>query len=91
MKLADHSFIENKFTIYIFIDLSKTFDTVNHEIMFKNLKHYGVKQVTTSYLTNRKQCITFNQTDKSSTLQIKCGVPQGSILGPLYFLYMLTT
>ena len=93
MQLSDQlydSFNENKFTIGVFIDLSKAFDTVDHEILLKKLYHYGIRgknlQWFRSYLTNRKQFITFKENQRSETLRIKCGVPQGSILGPLLFL-----
>ena len=93
IQLADQlieSFNNNKFTIGVFIDLSKAFDTVDHQILLKKLKHYGVVGINLkwfqSYLSNRKQFIKFNQTEETNTLNIKCGVPQGSILGPLLFL-----
>ena len=93
IQLADQlieSFNNNKFTIGVFIDLSKAFDTVDHQILLKKLKHYGVVgnnlKWFQSYLSNRKQFIKFNQTEETNTLNIKCGVPQGSILGPLLFL-----
>ena len=84
------SFNDNKFTIGVFIDLSKAFDTVDHQILLGKLKHYGITGNNLkwfhSYLSNRKQFIKFNQTEESTLLNIKCGVPQGSILGPLLFL-----
>ena len=67
-----------------------TFDTVNHNILLKKLNHYGIKGSNlkrfASYLSNRKPFISFNQTEKSSDLQIEYGMPQGSILAPLLFL-----
>ena len=73
----------------IFIDLSKAFDTVNHDILLKKLKCYGIGGTTLawfkSYLSNRKQYIPSNSLPKEYC-NILCGVPQGSILGPLLFL-----
>ena len=83
------SFDQDEFTIGIFIDLSKAFDTVDHIILLKKLSFYGVKNNNLkwfkSYLCNRKQYIS---TDQGNTVMgnIVCGVPQGSILGPLLFL-----
>ena len=77
------------FAVSIFLDLSKAFDTVNHTILFSKLSHYGVRglplQWFMSYMTNREQFVSFQNTE-SSTMKITCGVPQGSILGPLIFL-----
>ena len=84
------SFNENKFTVGVFIDLSKAFDTIDHEILLHKLKHYGVNgnilKWFSNYLSNRKQYIQYDKINKTNCLNTKCGVPQGSILGPLLFL-----
>ena len=71
-----------------FLDFRKAFDTINHQILFEKLESYGVRGICLewfkSYLSNRYQCVDLDGTC-SEWLPIKCGVPQGSILGPLLF------
>jgi retron-type reverse transcriptase len=76
------------FNLVVFMDLKKPFDTVNHDILLKNLEFYGIKgqalDLLKSYLSNRHQKCQVESF--ASEHLIKCGVPQGSILGPLLFL-----
>ena len=69
--------------------MSKAFDTIDHGILIKKLEHYGVRgsvlSLLTSYLQNRKQCVSVLG-ETSESLHVIYGVPQGSCLGPLLFL-----
>ena len=83
------SFNQNKYTLVVFIDLSKAFDTVDHNILIDKLNSYGMKNNSlkwvSSYLSNRKQFMQAGAI-KTSSFDIICGVPQGSILRPLLFI-----
>ena len=91
MKLVDYikNEIDGKYThVNIYIDLSKAFDTFNFGILLHKLHYYGVTGVSfkliRSYLTNRKQYVKF-KTLEFDYMDVKSGVPQGSLLGSLLF------
>jgi hypothetical protein len=88
--------------IGIFIDLTKTYDTLNHKVFLEILSSYGIRGITNlwfeSYLTNKRQHIEMNQSDSNNVMvsryispcmEIKQVVPHRSVLGPLLFLLYL--
>ena len=92
-KIADD--LDNKHhSLGIFLDLSKAFDTLKHDILLHKLNMYGIRGLANSwiqnYLSNRKQYVAYNNSTSTHN-DIVCGVPQGSILGPFYFFYTLMT
>ena len=86
---------EGLYTLALFIDLSKAFDTVDHEVLLNKLDKYGIRGVVNkwfrSYLTDRKMRVkcTISSTGKCESSEYRSltyGAPQGSCLGPLIFL-----
>ena len=87
LKLVDHLISQ-----LLYIDLSKAFNTLDHQILLSKLEYYGVtgtaNTLFSNYLCNREQYVEYNGV-KSNTLNISTGVPQGSILGLLlFFIYI---
>ena len=84
------AFEKNEYTLRVFIDLSKAFDAVDHSILLRKLELYGITGRNyawiKSYLSNRLQYIQVDEYCRAEYCVVKCGVPQGSILGPLLFL-----
>lgn len=77
------------YTEVLFVDFKNAFNLVNHNIKLKRLSLQGASyDFIKSYLSNRTQHVQIKDTLSNST-EIKCGVPQGSILGPLFFLIFL--
>ncbi|PNF17023.1 hypothetical protein B7P43_G02754 [Cryptotermes secundus] len=95
--------LDNKqFAFGIFLDLSKAFDVINHNLLLAKLELYGLRGIAhawmRSYLTDRTQFVEIHHMDQktfkiktltSSLKAIKHGVPQGSVLGPLLFLLFI--
>lgn len=82
-----------KFSLVVYLDLSKAFDTVDHNILLEKLYRYGIRGVShnwfKNYLYEREQIVKINKDNKitlSDKSMVLTGVPQGSVLGPLLFL-----
>lgn len=75
-----------------FCDLSKAFDCVNHKLLLYKLEILGFQNsglsILRSFLEHRKQIVCINE-DRSNVADVLCGVPQGSVLGPLLFVIMI--
>ena len=84
-----NSLENNEIPCSIFLDTSKAFDTIDHKILLNKLYMYGIRGIThnwlKNYLSERYHYVSINNCS-SSLQKIKCGVPQGSILGPILFL-----
>ena len=82
-------FERGEYCSVMFLDLSKAFDCVSHELLVRKLYMYNVLpnsvKLITSYLSNRYQCVNYNK-EESALGSLMSGVPQGSILGPVLFL-----
>ena len=80
---------DGEYCLGVFIDFKKAFDTVDHSILLGKLEHLGIRglplELIRSYLSNRKQYVVFGDSE-SPQRDVSVGVPQGSILGPLFFL-----
>ena len=89
LETIEQALEKDEFAIEIFCDLSKAFDTLNHDVLLEKLHHYGIRGTANkwlkSYLSNRVQYVEWHNC-KSGRLPITVGVPQGSIWGPLLFL-----
>ena len=80
----------NEYSCCVFLDLTKAFDTVDHNILIKKLEtNFEIRgaplNLIENYLQNRHQYVKISNS-KSNLARISCGVPQGSSLGPLFFL-----
>ena len=93
-----HGFENNMLTVGVFLDLKKAFDTVNHDILIDKMSFYGFRgnalSWIKSYLSERSQYVEINNVQLTMfnlhLKTIKCGVPQGSVLGPLLFLVFIS-
>ena len=83
-----HNMDKNHCPVNIYLDFSKAFDGLIYDILLSKLKYYGIQenalQLLISYLKDRSQYVQLDNVESSSHAVI-CGIPQGSVLGPLLF------
>ena len=93
VKNVIENYESKRLTESVFLDLSKAFDTINHEILMKKLYHYGIRGVALewfrNYLLNRQQYVSINGTN-SVNQTVHYGVPQGSVHICLYYIPMIS-
>ena len=86
-----HSFNKGMFTIGMFLDMTKAFDSIKHETLLYKLQNYGIRGTVfnwlKSYLSNRKLQVKFKNT-LSDQYTVDFGIPQGSVLGPLLYIVL---
>ena len=85
--------LDNKNNVIgVFLDLKKAFDVIDHSILLQKLEHYGIRdrmyKLISSYLENRKQYVKIGDFNSDYVINT-AGVPQGSVLGPFFFIIYL--
>src|SRR5437899_9310706 len=87
--MIQHELYTNNYVLGVFMDLQKTFDTIDYNILSRKLEHYGFRGLSLSwfksYLEGRSQYTVIGGCESMLRL-VKLGIPQGTVLGPLLFL-----